>query len=856
GSETLAVGENTTLKTGVMLNSGREMQFGPLLTGEDADNNIKIVNKTPNIVSVVGNKITALALGTATIEVVAKVAGVEYTKTATINVSDEKIATVEASLDKNKAFVGQRVTVSMLAKTSTGRVISNDIVAYGIKSSNTGVATVNANTITAVGPGTTDITVTGMFAGAVASTVVSLTVEKAGFAAVQIIAPRTSMKADDTGIQLSVKCVDGGGTLVPKQDTATVVYTSLTPGTIQVSKTGLVVPIALGTGKIKAEATLDGITQSAIIEITVSQDKTCRTVYSEEMVAAAQENVLKYDWAASQKKLAVTKAERFIGKEDMMWDVITTQDLPRGIVVGYRFDPDAYSCKDCGTDLREAYGYYPWIIDVFNKPYKVQCPKCRRIFPSNDFASYYKLGMGPNGQWDYELAKQKNAELVAQGKDGYLKNIENPEWDITHGAKNWGVDDGYGYKTGIMKKYTNGATKEEVHTYIGYYNHWGVWHENGTSVGIVTDVLRNVKNAYLYTGDPRYGRLGAIMVDRIADVYPDMFTGPTFPNFSQSDSSKPYGKIIGCIWEIALASAFAQSYDAFYPMYDDPYVVNYLHSKAEQFPAMTNQKNTPAEIRSNCENGLLREVFKATKDGHIDGNFGMTQGSVVNAAISLDSPTETREMLDWTFRSNEGSAINKVTGGDIYPHIMDMVSRDGIGDESSPGYNGIWVTHPMTMSVALNRYGKYPEYNLFKDPKYIKMFYTMARLTTAGKATVAIGDTGYCAEANLDFIGDDQAATAFANTGDSRIGQIAYMIYKQKNRLGTAHLDIFAKDPEKVNDDIQACVDKYGEWDTQRSDMLPAYGFRILRNGVFYPSDNPADHFDTQGDYWMSDTTS
>ena len=76
-------------------------------------------------------------------------------------------------------------------------------------------------------------------------------------------------------------------------------------------------------------------------------------------------------------------------------------------------------------------------------PWKIQCPDCRRFFPSNDFGSFYQLGLDENGNFRYEQAKEKNAELIAAGKDGYLKNVLYPEK-----GEGWGVDDGYGYVTG------------------------------------------------------------------------------------------------------------------------------------------------------------------------------------------------------------------------------------------------------------------------------------------------------------------------------------------------------------------------------------------------------------------------
>ncbi|MEG2571013.1 MAG: hypothetical protein RSA70_06220, partial [Clostridia bacterium] len=411
-----------------------------------------------------------------------------------------------------------------------------------------------------------------------------------------------------------------------------------------------VTTLALACAMVLGAAPLARMAESSDVT-AYTGGKTKSTFYTAKMVAAARENVKKYDWAKAELDSATAKSEKYIGKEEQLWNMVTTQELPRGITVGYRFDPNAYTCHYCGVDLRAKYGSYPYKFDPINKPWKIQCPDCQRYFPSNDFEGFYKLGLDENGNFRYELAKTKNAELVAKGEDGYLKNVLYPEK-----GEGWGVDDGYGYNTGNkVKSNQNGKDMDEVWTYIAYYNHWGLWHNSGV-MGTFTDVLTNVRNAYLYTGDEKYGRVGAILIDRIADVYPEMKLAPYYPNFSNSDGSMPCGKIIGAIWETGLANLFSYAYDAFYPMYDDPYVVDFLHKKAVEHK-FKNKKNTPSEIHENCESGLMREIDKGVRNADINGNFGFHQASMTYAAVVLDSEKETKAMLEWVFRSNPDGII-------------------------------------------------------------------------------------------------------------------------------------------------------------------------------------------------------
>ena len=287
--------------------------------------------------------------------------------------------------------------------------------------------------------------------------------------------------------------------------------------------------LAAGETTITVQATLGERSAQCTIAVIVSRGKTASSFYTPEKIAAARENTQTYSWAREARDSAVASAEQYINQEEWLWNLVTTQELPRGIAVGYLQDPDMYKCRLCGENLQPQYGNYPWLYDVVADPWKIQCPECRRKFPSNDFGSFYKLGIDENGNFNYELAKQKNQELVDAGQDGYLKNILHPDADVKFGVENWGVDDGYGYKTGKTYSSTFGVL-EESHTYIAYYVHWALW----ASGGALTKAADALKHAYLYTGDKRYGRAGAVLIRPHCGcvsgyVYPPVFPG--FPPF-------------------------------------------------------------------------------------------------------------------------------------------------------------------------------------------------------------------------------------------------------------------------------------------------------------------------------------
>ena len=314
---------------------------------------------------------------------------------------------------------------------------------------------------------------------------------------------------DEDGMEMNAQAYD-----------VTYAFESADSAIATVDQDGAITPLALGKTTIRAGVTIDGVTKNAEMGLTVEKGKSAASYYTEEKQQNARENAQKYAWAREARTAAINAANKYVGLEDKLWDLVTTQELPRSYYVGYREAPGYTNCRYCGVNIVAKYGSsYPWLHDALNRPWKIQCPDCRRWFPSNDFGSFYELGIDEHGNWSYEQSKAENAKLVAEGKPGYLINVEYPEKDKELGITGWGVDDGYGYDTG--NTYSNGT--KEVHTYISYYNHWAVWYGSKSVLQMAAQELRS---GYLHTGEAKYGRVGAILMDRIADVYPEMTTQP------------------------------------------------------------------------------------------------------------------------------------------------------------------------------------------------------------------------------------------------------------------------------------------------------------------------------------------
>ena len=577
------------------------------------------------------------------------------------------------------------------------------------------------------------------------------------------------------------------------------------------------------------------------------------TVYTEEMRENARRNIEKYDWAREERDKAVEAADRHIENLDILYERMPGEGIPRSYTIATLQSPAeiTYICPYCKTNLQKTHGAYSWKVDVINHPWKVQCPECERRFPSNDFEGFYKLGLLPDGTFDVELAHKKNAELVAKGETGYLVNILYPEVGETLGipadeVDSWLVDDGFGWS---IDDKTYGTKSLPKYAPLAYYMHqmWGV---NGIARSTYSLAISELTNAYLFTGEEKYGVAGLILLDRVADLYPDYDIAKVSLNYANSHGGGYSGKTVGSIWESSTANVLARAYDAFKPVLGNEKVIKYLSEKAE-FYGLENSKTSKELIRKNIEDNILREIFRSAKSSDNRGNFGMHQLSVALAAAALDREPETSEMFDWLGRANAGYVTEKLvdpiygrefdsfcesSGGEMLTKYVNDVDRNGFGNEVGIGYNRIWVVNGLEVAEVLYRYGYKGDLNLFENPKYKKMFNSIIKETVGHGYSLHIGDSGSTANKAL-YSTADETLRAFYMLRDPQLAQNYY--YSVGGNLDDVYIDIFTNN-DSLKADIQAAVDTYGELEL-KSENLTGFGLGILR-----------DDMGTGNDVWMN----
>ena len=528
---------------------------------------------------------------------------------------------------------------------------------------------------------------------------------------------------------------------------------------------------------------------------------------------------------------------------DYLWSLVTSQSIPRSAAV---CDD---GCPVCRKGINK-FGHYPWVADSVNMPWKLECPNCGTFFPSNDFEAYYKSGIGKYGLFYPEIADIS-----------LLKNTLYPDK-----PENWCVDDGYGVIDEKSRRYT----------FAAYYNHWYIWMDGGGASGerknSILCIIEALKDAYLYTGEARYGRAGIAILDRVADVYPDMDASQyrIEDGYRHNHGITKKGNITGAISECEVAKKLISAYDAFFPeIYnkDCTDVISFLNEKAELY-GFDNKKTDIDHIRENIENNIIRLVYPRIKDARIKGNVGMHQSTLAMAALVLEDKNAAEEWMKWLLKPGGlvGEPDWKVTGGNILNVLYYDVDRDGHGNEAAPGYNYLWLSQLKDLADILELYEEYYEkyykeqdeeftkqnkarnvINLYKSPKFRKMYLALHPLITLDKYIPSIADSG---SSGKPFLYGNKSITldGFRRYKDPELAQQAYLL--NQNKADGLCLNIFHPLAGEIENDVKSVIENKGKLLVESID-LTGYGYAVLKDGSDNTEIAPGIEEDTRKAAWI-----
>ena len=218
-----------------------------------------------------------------------------------------------------------------------------------------------------------------------------------------------------------------------------------------------------------------------------------------------------------------------------------------------------WPCPTCGEKIYQKSGFYPWRHGP-RRTFKSTCPECGQQFPTNDFT-----------------------------RD-----------DFTSGDY---PDDGWGYDWGGRQQ------RAEHAGWVAYHNHHMTWQYAGGE-------LQQLGERYLLTGDERAAHIVAVLLARLAYIYPgmDMRWQQVKPDYLRDGRLLLDGP-----WERSgVLTQACKAYDAVFDYVDrDTALAEFLHAKD---PAI----NTPQDVKRLIEQYLIQLFGADYLDRRVPGG---NQGS-------------------------------------------------------------------------------------------------------------------------------------------------------------------------------------------------------------------------------------
>ncbi len=493
--------------------------------------------------------------------------------------------------------------------------------------------------------------------------------------------------------------------------------------------------------------------------------KQAGVLYPRALSENAIANAEKFEWAKELRDRIVERAKPWRDTpNDQLWEMMFGATIPRSWMVW----SDGY-CPQCKKDVK----MYSWIMDPWTHPFKTQCPHCETFFPTNDFEAFYRSGLDEYGVFDPNLADR-----------ALLFNTDHPNPDDP--LHTFGVDDGTGYVEG-----------EKKWRFIGAYLVYGQWKK------LVLDGAVKLSEAYFVTGDPVYARKTAILLDRIADVY------PTFDFIKQA---VVYERDLGCngyvsTWHDACEEVreLAQAYDRiFNALPKDKELVRFLSRKAKEYK-LENPKTNFNLIQDNIENRIFRDTIQ--NEYKIRSNYPRTPLAILTLETVIGWPANPDKVL-----------------GMISEIIETSAKVDGVtGEKGMTGYSRIG---PGAVGDLIGRFDRLDpalfDELIRKFPQLRETFRFHIDTWIAESYYPRVGDCGSFGQQYTSFAGLSFAKPAagvepsmfqllwrlYERTQDPAFVQSLY-ISNGRTVEGLPH-DLCAPDPEAFQKKVQTVIDRVG----------------------------------------------
>jgi len=486
-------------------------------------------------------------------------------------------------------------------------------------------------------------------------------------------------------------------------------------------------------------------------------------LFTDEQISRARQRVTADDSARRQADSITRAAAPWLQRDDqVIRDLIPEASVPRALAVNY-----VSGCPVHGGGPKGHGGYAQggWKYDAFVDRWHITCAVGGEIYPSNDFEAFYQTGM----------------------QDRSL--LTGPY-----------ADDGWGWQA-------SGSP----------HRHWFVGSCCQRLWQTILSGVTTLAQAYLVGGESAYAHKTLVLLDRIAELYPDMDYG-TQAMYGREFSPGYTGKILDQISETVTARNLCFALDAV----------------RDALPADPTFGPSAEATRAKLEKGIIGASLDGVYGGLIRGNYGGHQETLLIAALVSGDREEIAKAVDWAVdNTGEESPYKEMhTSFDDYifrdkaAHaegmnfaLDNLIFREGIGWESSPSYNSGWVLHMANIAALVEPLGV----RLWEHPKMKRMFRWATEMTCLDQFVPAIGDCGGPDGGHVQFSAG-ALRTAYRATQDPFIGELLRQHGSGFDSFESLFEDIPTPEADR---DAAAWIRKLKD----TSYLMGGYGLALLRTG-------------------------
>ncbi|MGC9327583.1 MAG: heparinase II/III domain-containing protein [Candidatus Hinthialibacter sp.] len=335
--------------------------------------------------------------------------------------------------------------------------------------------------------------------------------------------------------------------------------------------------------------------------------------------------------------------------------------------------------------------------------------------------------------------------------------------------------------------------------------------------------IADLSEAYFVTGDPVYARKAAILLDRVADLYP-LFDFQSQGLVYEKGGHRGYVTV----WHDACEDAreLAQAYDRIFEgIRHDGELVSFLSQKAEEYH-LESPKTQFADIQRNIETNIFRHT--QINRNRIESNFPRTPIALLTIEAVLGWPQNRETIL---------SMLSEI--------LVESIQEDGMtGEKGLSGYSTIFPRSFSELAARFDRldpsllpqlYQQFPDlhktYRFHIDTWCLEKYYPRE------------GDCGWFGSASPHYQG-----ASFSNrpqNAEPSMYQFFWRLYEitrdpafvqilyHENELSTEGLpyDICAKNPREFQQQVERVIQKHGAAIQLDDVNLEQWGLSILRSG-------------------------